>query len=61
MPPSAPILEVHFTTARSIRLHWNQPEDGGAIIQGRKGLFFPLYDGNAKYLQYLRLYIKYKA
>jgi hypothetical protein len=34
MPPSAPSLEVQFTTARSIRLHWTQPEDGGSITQG---------------------------
>lgn len=45
MPPSAPILKVRFTTARSIGLHWNQPEDGGAIIQGeldRSSLRFSL-------------------
>ncbi|XP_044257604.1 Down syndrome cell adhesion molecule-like protein Dscam2 isoform X1 [Tribolium madens] len=34
MPPSAPTLEVQFSTTRSIRLHWTQPEDGGSIIQG---------------------------
>ncbi|CAH0562134.1 unnamed protein product [Brassicogethes aeneus] len=34
MPPNSPNLEVQFTTASSIRLHWTQPEDGGAMIQG---------------------------
>ncbi|XP_017776462.1 PREDICTED: Down syndrome cell adhesion molecule-like protein Dscam2 isoform X2 [Nicrophorus vespilloides] len=34
MPPSAPNLEVQFTTAKSVRLHWSQPEDGGSMIQG---------------------------
>ncbi|XP_065172769.1 cell adhesion molecule Dscam1-like, partial [Atheta coriaria] len=33
MSPSAPTLEVQFSTAKSIRLRWTQPENGGAVIQ----------------------------
>lgn len=36
MPPAAPAAEVQYTTAKSIRLSWSQPEDGGAAIQGTK-------------------------
>lgn len=35
LPPSAPTVEVQFTTAKSIRLRWTQPDDGGAPIQGK--------------------------
>lgn len=46
MPPNAPTLEVQFTTATSIRLHWTHPEDGGALIQGTFRFIFdvvPVY------------------
>ncbi|KRT80459.1 Immunoglobulin, partial [Oryctes borbonicus] len=34
LPPNAPSLDVQYTTAKSIRIQWNQPKDGGALIQG---------------------------
>ncbi|KAJ8980637.1 hypothetical protein NQ317_017933 [Molorchus minor] len=35
MPPSAPTLEVQFTTPNSIRLHWTHSENAGTPIQGK--------------------------
>ena len=34
MPPRAPSLELQYTTTNSIRFRWNQPDNGGATIQG---------------------------
>lgn len=39
LPPNAPTLEVQYTTAKSIRIHWTKPKDGGTIIQGNS---FPI-------------------
>lgn len=38
LPPSAPTIEVQFTTSKSIRLRWIQPDDGGAPIQGNNAI-----------------------
>ncbi|XP_071054820.1 cell adhesion molecule Dscam2 [Onthophagus taurus] len=34
LPPQAPVLEEQFTTAKSIRIRWSVPNDGGTPIQG---------------------------
>lgn len=34
MPPSAPEVEVEYSTSNSIKVKWTKPENGGSTIQG---------------------------
>lgn len=35
MPPSAPEVEVEYSTSNSIKVKWTKPENGGSTIQGK--------------------------